>query len=192
MPSVDHVVRRHRWTSDPFCTLAGIEPHDWMWLATRELLLDGWSTQAYPRTHKGGTSYVLDPEAAWHFAINSYIQALGPKCDLTRYRSYMTAKEFKRCHWFGKGALNFTGAKQRDQFKRRGLAQQKELYSKENMHGLVLHADRTVFDSVKGQPPPPPLTLGMPHLSFAPNLVPLQVHVSGPMTMRATKRTRLQ
>ena len=130
-----------------------------MWLATRELLLEGWVTDAYPRK-TGGRKPVLDADAAWRFAIDTYIEALGPKFDLTRFRTYMNAEEFRKSHWLGRGALNFSDQDTRRNFKRRGLRTEKELYNAANMHGLVLHEDQSIFTSVKGQPPlPPPLLL---------------------------------
>ena len=71
-----------------------MEPLDWMWLATREMLLQGWNAKSYNMTHVGNNKYYFDADAGYEYMIQQYIEAFGPKFDLTKYRSYGTSEQF--------------------------------------------------------------------------------------------------
>ena len=67
----------------PAVALAGIEPHDWMWLATCEELLNGWTNKKYETSDLGNNRRGFDADA-----IRRYSKELGETFDLTRYRGY--------------------------------------------------------------------------------------------------------
>jgi len=97
-----------------------MEPLDWMWLATREMLLQGCNAESYNMTHVGNNKYTFDVDAGYEYMIQQYIEAFGPKFDLTKYRTYGTSEQFRNSHWKGRGALSFTDAVKRRAFTSEG------------------------------------------------------------------------
>ena len=140
-----------KWLTVLMCESLGMEPHDWMWLATRETLIQGWNAKSYPRFPMGNNRYAFDADAGYEYIIQQYIEAFGPKFDLAKYRTYGSSEQLRSFHWRGRGALDFTAADKRRNFIRRVLSQEKEAYTAQNMHGLTLNEDCTVFNSVQGQ-----------------------------------------
>lgn len=63
----------------------GTEPHNWMWMATREVLLTGWHEDDYEKTDLGGNKKAIDKDSAYAYAIGKYAEVFGPTLDLTKY-----------------------------------------------------------------------------------------------------------
>jgi len=46
----------------------------------------------------GNNKYTFDADAGYEYMIQQYIEAFGPKFDLTKYRTYGTSEQFSS-HW---------------------------------------------------------------------------------------------